>query len=87
MQVLQPIRMRPATAAQRPSRLGSTGGAATFRLGPLESTAREVLMLGAEIEVHQPETLRIRVAGLARSTAAIYAGESSVGSSPAVTGS
>lgn len=84
MEVLQPIRLRPAVAEQPPSRLGTSGGAATFRMGPTESTARAVLMLGAEIEVHQPETLRARVAELAHATDAIYAGASSVASSPAV---
>lgn len=72
MQVLQPIRMRPATAEQPPSQLGHDAAAATFRMGSNESTAREVLMLGAEIEVHQPEELRSRVAELAGATAAIY---------------
>jgi predicted DNA-binding transcriptional regulator YafY len=84
MAVLQPIRLRPAAAEQPPSRLGTSGTAATFRMGPTESTAREVLMLGAEIEVHQPEALRARVAELAHATDAIYAGTSSVASSVAV---
>ena len=63
---LQPIRVRRAASAD-----GWVD--ATFRLGPVDSTALEVLSLGPEIEVLAPPDLRERVAQLAAATSARYA--------------
>ncbi len=65
--VLQPLRVRSATGAEEYGWLEGT-----FRLGPLERTAREVLSLGADVEVIRPEALRQRVANLALATAQLY---------------
>lgn len=64
---LQPIRLRRAV---EPDEQGWVE--ATFRLGPIQSTALELLSLGPEVEVLTPPPLRSRVAALARSTAARY---------------
>ncbi len=62
---LQPIRVRRGAEAD-----GWVD--ATFRLGPVDATALEVLSLGPEIEVLAPPDLRRRVADLAAATAARY---------------
>jgi len=70
LQVLQPIRMRPGDTYDVP--LDDDRHIATFRMGTIEATARNVLMLGPEIEVLEPLALRERVADLAASTARRY---------------
>lgn len=67
MQVLQPLRMRPSVPADSEGR-----DVASFRMGGLEMTARQVLSLGPEVEVLEPAALRDRVAELAVSTAESY---------------
>lgn len=66
---LQPLRVRGEADGGRQWRSGS------FRMGSLESTALEVLSLGPEIEVLEPEALRVRVGQLAREVADLYARE------------
>ena len=70
LQLLQPIRLRPDDASH--VELDHEHRIATFRMGPLEATARNVLTLGPEIEVLQPPALRERVADLALATAHRY---------------
>lgn len=64
---LQPIRLRRAVD---PDALGWVE--ATFRLGPLEGTALDLLSLGAEVEVLSPAVLRSRVDNLANAIVALY---------------
>lgn len=66
--VLQPLRPRRAGAPDADGWV-----TATFRLGSIEGTARDVLTLGPEIEVLDPPMLRRRVAELATATADRYA--------------
>lgn len=64
---LQPLRVRRAVDVDDDGRVE-----ASFRLGPLEATAADVLSLGPEIEVIEPAVLRETVAELARRTASRY---------------
>ena len=66
--VLQPLLTRRAVDRDDRGRVE-----ATFRLGHLDDTARDVLRLGPEVEVVAPAALRERVAELARATATQYA--------------
>lgn len=67
LDVLQPLRVRRSVDAD------DAGWAeATFRMGSTEGSARDVLMLGPEIEVLEPAALRRRVGQLADATAAMY---------------
>lgn len=68
--VLQPLRVHRSVD---PS--GAGWVAATFRMGSTEGSARDVLMLGPEIEVLEPAPLRRLVGQLADATAAMYRDE------------
>ena len=65
---LQPIRVRRNVPVDNDGWVE-----ATFRLGPLEGTALDLLSLGPEVEVMSPPRLRDRVAALAVATAGLYA--------------
>ena len=82
---LQPLRVRTSAgatshgaggtddAASEPGRsLGDDWLLASFRMGSLEATTLEVLSLGPEIEVLEPEILRTRVAETAAAIARLY---------------
>lgn len=65
--ICQPLRVR---RSDEPDQLGRL--TATFRLAGLDGTARELLMLGPEVEVLAPEPLRARVGELSQATAEHY---------------
>lgn len=67
LRVLQPLRVRGADPVD-----ADGWRTASFRMGGLEVTARQVLTLGPDIEVVEPAALRDRVAELAAATAARY---------------
>ena len=62
---LQPLRVRGAPDAGGWQR-------ASFRMGSLEATAREVMSVGPDIEVLEPAVLRRRVAELAARVADLH---------------
>lgn len=64
---LQPVRLRRTVA---PDAHGWVE--ATFRLGPLEGAALDLLSLGAEVEVLSPPLLRDRVATIAVAISILY---------------
>lgn len=68
--VLQPLRVRRSVEAD-----DNGWVEATFRMGSTEGSARDVLMLGPDIEVLEPAPLRQLVAELAHGTAQHYRGE------------
>ena len=68
LDVLQPLRVRRAVEPDDEGRVE-----ATFRMASLDGSAREVLMLGPDVEVLTPPVLRERVAELADATASRYA--------------
>jgi len=64
---LQPLRIRRSVPPD-----ADGWREATFRLGSIEAVAFEILSLGPDVEVLEPDRLRTRVAELSRATAAIY---------------
>lgn len=68
--VLQPLRVRRSVEADENGWVE-----ATFRMGSTEGSARDVLMLGPELEVLEPMPLRRLVGELADATAAMYRNE------------
>ncbi|MEM9513939.1 MAG: WYL domain-containing protein [Actinomycetota bacterium] len=67
MGLLQPLRVRRTV---EPDIDGWVE--ATFRVSSIERSARDVLPLGAEVEVLRPPSLRTRVATMSSMTAALY---------------
>ena len=64
---LQPIRVRRVVPADERGWVE-----ASFRLGPIEGTALDLLSLGAEVEVLHPPVLRTRVEVLATEIVQLY---------------
>lgn len=67
LNVLQPLRVRHNLDADEDGWLE-----ATFRMGTLDATMRDVLVLGGDIEVLAPAVLRERVAAATRAAALHY---------------
>ncbi len=70
MGLLQPLRVRRAVDADADGWVE-----ATFRIASIERTARDLLPLGADVEVLGPPPLRERVAAMSAATAALYAAD------------